>query len=201
MADFPHTDPLSDAVLDQLFREARTINVWRDKPVSDELLHQLYDLTKMGATSANCCPARFHFVKSDAAKARLKPHLMEGNDTKMLQAPVTVIIANDLEFADKIPQLFPHNPGAKDWFADPDVAAITAVRNGTLQGAYLMMAARSLGLHCGPMSGFDNAGVDKEFFAGSALKSNFICSLGYGTTDDIFPRSPRLAFDEAAAIL
>ncbi len=201
MADFPYTEPLSDEVFDQLFREARTINVWRDKPVSDELLHKVYDLTKMGATSANCCPARFHFVKSDAAKARLKPLLMEGNDAKMLQAPVTVIIANDLKFADKIPQLFPHNPGAKDWFADPGVAEITAMRNGTLQGAYLMLAARSLGLHCGPMSGFDNAAVDKEFFAGTALKSNFICSLGYGTTDDVFPRSPRLPFDEAAAIL
>lgn len=201
MADFPFTEPVSDAVLDQLFREARTINVWRDKPVSDELIRAVYDLTKMGATSANCCPARFHFIKSDAAKARLKPYLMEGNDTKVMQAPVTVIIANDADFADKIPQLFPHNPGAKDWFADPDVAAITAMRNGTLQGAYLMLAARSLGLHCGPMSGFDNAAVDKEFFAGAGLKSNFICSLGYGTTDEVFPRSPRLSFEEAAAIL
>lgn len=201
MADFPYTEPLQQAVLDQLFTEARTINVWRDKAVSDDLLHQLYDLTKMGATSANCSPARFHFVKSDAAKARLKPLLMEGNDVKMMQAPVTVIIANDLGFADYIPKLFPHNPGAKDWFADPDVAAITAMRNGTLQGAYLMLAARSLGLHCGPMSGFDNAGVDKEFFAGTNLKSNFICSLGYGSTDEVFPRSPRLDFNEAAAIL
>ncbi len=201
MADFPFTDPLSDAALDQLFNEARTINVWRDKPVSDDMLHRLYDLTKMGATSANCSPARFHFVKSDAAKARLIPLVMEGNDTKIKQAPVTVIIANDLQFADKIPQLFPHNPGAKDWFADPDVAAITAMRNATLQGAYLMLAARSLGLHCGPMSGFDNAAVDKEFFADTSLKSNFICALGYGTTEDLFDRSPRLAFDEAAAIL
>lgn len=201
MADFPFTEPLSDAVFDQLFREARTINVWRDKPVSDELLKELYDLTKMGATSANCCPARFHFVKSDAAKARLKPLVMEGNDVKVMQAPVTVIIANDLQFADKIPQLFPHNPGAKDWFADPAVAEITAMRNGTLQGAYLMMAARALGLHCGPMSGFDNAAVDAEFFAGTALKSNFICALGYGTDEDVFERSPRLAFDEAAVIL
>ncbi len=201
MGDFPYTDPLSENVLKQLFLDARTINVWRDKPVSDEQLQHLYDLTKMGATSANCSPARFHFVKSDAAKARLKPLLMEGNDAKMMQAPVTVIIANDLDFADHIPKLFPHNPGAKDWFADPDVAAITAMRNGTLQGAYLMLAARSLGLHCGPMSGFDNAGVDKEFFAGTNLKSNFICSLGYGTTDEVFPRSPRLDFNEAAAIL
>lgn len=201
MADFPFTEPLSDAAMDQLFTEARTINVWRDKSVSDKLLRKLYDLTKMGATSANCCPARFHFVKSDAAKARLKPLVMEGNDAKVMQAPVTVIIANDLQFADKIPQLFPHNPGAKEWFADPAVAEITAMRNGTLQGAYLMMAARALGLHCGPMSGFDNAAVDAEFFAGTELKSNFICAIGYGTDEDVFPRSPRLSFDEAAAIL
>lgn len=201
MADFPFTEPLSDDAIDQLFLEARTINVWRDKPVSDEQLTRLYDLTKMGPTSANCSPARFYFIKSDTAKARLKPHLMEGNDAKMMQAPVTVIIANDKNFAEQIPKLFPHNPDAKNWFGDPDVAAITAMRNGTLQGAYLMMAARALGLHCGPMSGFDNAAVDQEFFAGSGMKSNFICTLGYGTTDDIFPRSPRLAFDEAAAIL
>ncbi len=201
MADFPFTEPLSDAVADQLFLKARTINVWRDKPVSDAQLHRLYDLTKMGATSANCSPARFHFVKSDTAKARLKPFLMAGNDAKMIQAPVTVIIANDLNFAEQLPKLFPHNPGAKDWFADPDAAAITAMRNGTLQGAYLMIAARALGLHCGPMSGFDNAGVDREFFAGTQLKSNFICLLGYGTTDQLFERSPRLDFSEAAAIL
>lgn len=201
MANFSYTKPLSGAVVDQLFLEARTINVWRDEPVSDEQLHQLYDLTKMGPTSANCSPARFHFVKSDAAKARLKPLLMEGNDAKMMQAPVTVILANDLGFAEQLPTLFPHNLDAKNWFADPEVAAVTAMRNGTLQGGYLMMAARALGLHCGPMSGFDNAGVDREFFTGTQLKSNFICSLGYGTTDDVFERSPRLNFDDAAAIL
>jgi 3-hydroxypropanoate dehydrogenase len=192
---------LNDAALDQLFRAARTINVWKDTPVEDGQIHALYDLLKMAPTSANCSPARFHFVKSGDAKARLKPHLMAGNDTKMMQAPVTVIIANDLGFAEKMPQLFPHNLDAQNWFADPDVAAITAMRNGTLQGAYLMMAARSIGLDCGPMSGFDNAAVDAEFFAGTQLKSNFICSLGYGTDENIFPRSPRLAFDEAAAIL
>lgn len=201
MANFPYTEPLSDAVADQLFLKARTINVWRDKPVSDEQLHRLYDLTKMGPTSANCSPARFHFVKTDAAKARLKPLLMESNGVKMMQAPVTVIIANDVNFADQLPVLFPHNLDAKNWFADPEVAAQTAMRNGTLQGAYLMIAARALGLHCGPMSGFDNAGVDREFFAGTTLKSNFICSLGYGTTEDVFERSPRLAFGDAAAIL
>lgn len=201
MADFPFTEPLSERAVDQLFLEARTINVWRDKPVSDEQLTRLYDLTKMGPTSANCSPARFHFVKSDAAKARLKPLLMAGNDAKMMQAPVTVIIANDQNFAEQLPKLFPHDQSAKNWFSDPDVAAITAMRNGTLQGAYLMLAARALGLHCGPMSGFDNAGVDQEFFAGTDLKSNFICSIGYGSTENVFPRSPRLAFSEAAAIL
>jgi len=190
-----------DETLDQLFRKARTINVWQDKPVSDEQLHMLYDLLKMGPTSANCSPARFYFVKSPEAKARLKPLVMEGNDTKVMQAPVTVIIANDTEFAEKLPELFPHNLDAKNWFADPAVASITAMRNGTLQGAYLMMAARSIGLDCGPMSGFDNNGVDKEFFAGTTYKSNFICSLGYGSEEGIFPRSPRLAFDDAAKIL
>lgn len=192
---------LDDSSLDQLFRKARTINVWQDKPVADDQLHALYDLLKMAPTSANCCPARFHFVKSDEAKARLKPLVMEGNDTKVMQAPVTVIIANDLDFADRLPELFPHNLDAKNWFADPEVASITAMRNGTLQGAYLMMAARSIGLDCGPMSGFDNDAVDKEFFAGTNLKSNFICSLGYGSDEGIFPRSPRLAFDDAAKIL
>jgi len=192
---------LGDAALDQLFNTARTINVWTDTPVSDQQLHALYDLLKMAPTSANCSPARFHFIKSDTAKARLVPHVMEGNDTKVMQAPVTVIIANDLDFAEKLPDLFPHNLDAKNWFADPDVAAITAMRNGTLQGAYLMMAARSIGLDCGPMSGFDNAAVDEEFFGGTNLKSNFICALGYGSDEDIFPRSPRLAFDDAAAIL
>lgn len=193
--------PFGEAELDQLFNSARTINVWSDTPVSDQLLYRLYDLLKMAPTSANCSPARFHFVKSDAAKARLKPLVMEGNDSKVMQAPVTVIIANDLDFAEKLPELFPHNLDAKSWFANPEVAALTAMRNGTLQGAYLMMAARSLGLDCGPMSGFDNAGVDQEFFAGTNIKSNFICSLGYGTEENIFPRSPRLAFGDAAAIL
>jgi 3-hydroxypropanoate dehydrogenase len=201
MSDFPYTSPLSTSALSQLFLEARTINVWRDKPVSDELIRSLYDLLKMAPTSANCSPARFYFVKSDDAKTRLKPLLMAGNDAKMMQAPVSVIIANDPNFAEHIPELFPHNPDAKNWFSDPEVAASTAMRNGTLQGGYLMMAARSLGLHCGPMSGFDQAGVDKEFFSDTGFKSNFICSLGYGSNDDIFPRSPRLDFDVAAKIL
>ncbi|MBV1901815.1 MAG: malonic semialdehyde reductase [Kordiimonadaceae bacterium] len=195
------TESLNAAALDQLFRNARTINVWQNKPVEEAQIRALYDLLKMAPTSANCCPARFYFVKSDAGKARLKPHLMEGNDEKMMAAPVTVIIATDKNFAEKLPHLFPHSPDAASWFADPAVSEETAFRNGTLQGAYLMMAARSLGLDCGPMSGFDVEGVDKEFFAGTSLKSNFLCSLGYGSNEGIFPRSPRLTFDECAKIL
>ncbi len=195
------SDPLSQTAQDQLFNHARTANNWQKKPVSDAQLHTLYDLVKMGPTSANCCPARFHFVKSDAAKARLLPHVSQGNAAKVTAAPVTVIIGNDLAFADKLPYLFPHDDTAPSWFDDPNVRDITAMRNGTLQGAYLMMAARTLGLDCGPMSGFDNGGVDTEFFAGTAIKSNFICSLGYGARDGLFPRSPRLAFEDSAAIL
>ncbi|NVJ98764.1 MAG: malonic semialdehyde reductase [Alphaproteobacteria bacterium] len=193
--------PLDKNAQAQLFTEARTVNVWTDKAVSDEQLQALYDLLKMGATSANCCPARFVFVKTAEAKERLKPHLMEGNQAKVMQAPVTVIIATDTAFAEKLPELFPHEPDAKNWFSDPAVSEETAFRNGTLQGAYLMLAARTLGLDCGPMSGFDKDAVDKEFFAETTLKANFICSLGYGSEERIFPRSPRLAFDDAAQIL
>lgn len=201
MSVFPFTEPLSDAALKQLFTEARTINAWSDRAVSDDHIKALYDLMKMGPTSANCSPARLVFVKSDAAKARLKPLLDGGNVEKTMAAPVTVIIASDPDFAEKMPELFPHNLDAKNWFADPDVAQETYFRNGTLQGAYLMLAARSLGLHCGPMSGFDKAGVDAEFFADSGYRSNFLCAIGYGLTDDIFPRSPKLAFDAAAEII
>lgn len=201
MSAFPFTEPLTDEALKQLFTEARTINAWSDRAVSDDQIRALYDLMKMGPTSANCSPARLVFVKSDTAKARLKPLLSEGNVEKTMTAPVTVIIASDPDFAEKMPELFPHNLDAKNWFADPDVAKETYFRNGTLQGAYLMMAARSLGLHCGPMSGFDKAGVDAEFFAGSGYRSNFLCAIGYGLTDNIFPRSPKLAFDDAAEIL
>lgn len=193
--------PLNDEALKQLFLTARTVNVWQDKAVSDEQILQLYDLVKMGPTSANCSPARFYFVKSDAAKARLKPYLMEGNVDKVMQAPVTVIIATDMAFAEKLPKLFPHNLDAKNWFSDPVVAEETSMRNGTLQGGYLIVAARSLGLDCGPMSGFDKDAVDAEFFAGTTLKSNFLCSLGYGSGEGIFERSPRLDFNEAAEIL
>lgn len=194
-------ESLGVQALDQLFRDARSINVWQEKPVEKAQIRALYDLLKMGPTSANCSPARFYFIMSDAAKGRLKPFLMEGNVEKVMAAPATVIIANNLNFAEKLPELFPHNPDAASWFDDPDVAADTAMRNGTLQGAYLMMAARSLGLDCGPMSGFDQDGVDKEFFGGTSLKSNFLCSIGYGSSEGIFPRSPRLPFDDAAKML
>ena len=193
--------PLDKAALDQLFIEARTHNGWSDTPVTNEQLHTLYDLMKMGATSANCCPARLIFVRSEEAKARLIPHCMEGNQAKIQAAPVTVIIGNDLDFADKLGELFPHDPTAPSWFADEEVRDITAMRNGTLQGAYLMMAARAIGFDCGPMSGFDNAAVDAEFFAGTNIKSNFICAIGVGTDENLFPRSPRLKFDDAAEIL
>ncbi|MEE8294311.1 MAG: malonic semialdehyde reductase [Sphingomonadales bacterium] len=194
--------PLDDAGLDLIFREARSFNRWAQEKVSDDTLKAIVDLMKWGATSANCWPMRLVFVKSAEAKARLKPHLDEFNVEKVLTAPAVAIIAYDSKFYDRIPELFPHNPGARDWFAhDQDVAFTTAFRNGTLQGAYLMIAARALGLDCGPMSGFNNEGVDQEFFPDGQFKSNFLCSLGVGTTEELFGRSPRPAFDSVAEIL
>ncbi|WNL45875.1 malonic semialdehyde reductase [Dyella sp. BiH032] len=193
---------LSETALDQLFREARTFNAFLDKSVSDELLHQVYELAKFGPTSANASPARLVFVKSKEAKAKLEPFLSEGNRAKTMAAPVTVIVATDHEFYEKLPKLFPH-ADARSWFVgNQPLIDTTAFRNGTLQGAYLIMAARALGLDCGPMSGFDNAGVDKAFFADApAVKSNFLINLGYGDASrDLFPRSPRLSFDEACRI-
>jgi len=192
---------LPAACLDQLFREARTHNAWQNRDVPDELLHQIVDLLKLGPTSANCSPARFVFVKSPAAKERLKPHLSEGNRDKTMKAPVCAIIGYDLDFYHHLPKLFPH-ADAKNWFAGNEKKiAETAFRNGTLQGAYLIMAARALGLDCGPMSGFDNEGVDREFFAGTKVKSNFLCNLAYGDAKGLFPRSPRFSFDEMARIV
>ncbi len=192
---------IPDEALDQLFRTARTQNKWQAKPVSPTLLHALYDLLRMGPTSANCSPARFVFVTTDKGRERLKPHLLPSNVSKVMTAPVTVIIGHDLAFYEKLPELFPHTD-AKSWFVGNDqLIQTTAFRNGTLQGAYLMMAARSLGLDCGPMSGFNNAGVDQEFFANSTVKSNFICGLGYGDPSGVFARSPRLPFDEACQIV
>jgi len=192
---------LPDACLDQIFRAARTHNAWQERDVPDETLHAIVDLVKLGPTSANSSPARFLFVKSRAAKERLKPHLSEGNRDKTMKAPVCAIIGYDLDFYQHLPKLFPHTD-AKSWFAGKaKKIEETAFRNGTLQGAYLIMAARALGLDTGPMSGFDNQGVDREFFAGTNIKSNFLCSLGYGDKAALFPRSPRFAFDEMARII
>jgi 3-hydroxypropanoate dehydrogenase len=194
---------LGEESLDILFRTARTHNGWLDKPVSDAVLHGLYDLMKWGPTSANSSPARLVFLRGREGKERLRPALMPGNLEKTMQAPVTVIIAHDLAFYDRLPQLFPHQPEAREWFSNsPELAQSTALRNGTLQGAYLMLAARSLGLDCGPMSGFDNAKVDAEFFSGptGSVRSNFLCNLGYGDPTKLFPRGPRLDFEEACTM-
>ncbi|HEY0601096.1 malonic semialdehyde reductase [Brevundimonas sp.] len=193
--------PLSDAALAQLFTEARTRNAWSDRPVPEDLLRRLYHLTKFGPTAVNATPARFVFVTSPEAKARLAPLMSDGNREKMLQAPVNVIIGQDIEFHETLPKLFPHAPGAKDWFADEAGRRETAFRNASLQGGYFLLAARALGLDVGPMSGFDAAGVKAEFFAGTTVEPNFIVNLGYGTDENLFPRSPRLAFEEAAEIL
>ena len=190
---------LSAAALYQLFLNARTYHEWTDTPVDEPIIRQLYDVLKMGPTSANCCPARFVWVRSPEAKATLSALAMGANQPKILAAPLTVIIGYDLNFADKLPELLPEAfvERMQAMFSMPGVAEISAIRNSTLQGAYLMIAARALGLDCGPMSGFDNAGVDKAFFADTTIKSNFICSLGYGKPNSPFPRSPRLSFEEA----
>ncbi len=194
------TAPLNDAALDQLFRTARTYNRF-DGEVSDDTLHQLYELMKWGPTSANMSPARLIFVKSAEAKARLAPALDEGNRAKTLTAPAIAILGHDMTFYDKLPVLFPH-ADARSWFAHKPEAALEtiALRNGSLQGAYLILAARALGLDTGPMSGFDNAKVDAEFFAGTAIRSNFLINLGHGDPTSTFARSPRLSFDEACRI-
>lgn len=191
---------LNRQALATLFTEARTHNGWLDKPVSDALLREVYDLTKMGPTSANCCPARFVFVRSPEAKEKLKPSLSSGNLEKTMTAPVTVIAAIDSEFYEKLPTLFPH-ADAKSWFtSSPAVAEETAFRNATLQAGYLILAARSLGLDTGAMSGFDKAKVDDAFFAGTTWKSNFLINLGYGDPSKLFGRSPRLSFEDACIL-
>ena len=195
------SDVLADAALDQLFRTARTQNAFQDRPVEDSQLRALYDLLKWGPTAANATPARFVFVKSAEAKQKLAPALSEGNLAKTMAAPVTVIVGYDEDFHEKLPYLFPH-ADAKSWFDGPrEGRHEAAFRNGSLQGAYLMLAARALGLDAGPMSGFDNAKVDAAFFAGTAIKSNFLVNLGYGDPAGVFPRLPRLSFDEAARIV
>jgi len=192
---------LDDRSLDIIFREAHTHNVWLDKPVSEALIQQIYDLMKWAPTSANSSPARFVFVRSAAAKQRLLPAMSPGNAEKTRAAPVTAIVAYDTEFYEKLPKLFPQ-ADARSWFAgNQPLIDTTAFRNGTLQGAYLIIAARSLGLDAGPMSGFDNAKVDQEFFPGGKIKSNFLINLGHGDHAKLFPRNPRLPFAEAAQIL
>ena len=193
--------PVQPAALDTLFREARTHNVWRAGEVTDADIHAIHDVLKFGPTSANCCPARFVWVRSAAAKEKLKPFLDDTNVTKTMTAPVTVIVAYDLEFYDKLPHLFPHDPSARSWFAGkPEKIETTAFRNGTLQGAYLLLAARALGFDCGPMSGFDNARLDAAWFAGTPWRSNFLVNLGHGDASKLFPRSPRFSFEEANRI-
>jgi 3-hydroxypropanoate dehydrogenase len=193
---------LNDEGLDLVFRTARTHNVWLDKPVDDAILSQVYDLARMGPTSANMCPMRIVFVKSKTAKEKLKPALDPGNVQKTMNAPVTAIIGMDIRFYEKLPMLYPH-ADAKAWFKDlpENVLEYTALRNSSLQGAYFILAARSLGLDCGPMSGFKNQMVDEAFFAGTTVKSNFLCNLGYGDATKLHPRSPRLSFQEACEVV
>ncbi|HET6958721.1 MAG TPA: malonic semialdehyde reductase [Vicinamibacterales bacterium] len=207
---------IDDTALDTLFREARTYSKWQSRPVPDETLHDLYDLLKMAPTSANGSPARFAFLRSKEAKERLRPALAPLNVEKTMTAPVTVIIAYDLKFYEQLPKLFPHSPGMAALFmSNPELADATAKRNSSLQGAYLIMAARALGLDCGPMSGFDPAKVDQEFFAAGKpcfgcdqeffpeghVKTNFLCNLGYGDPGALHDRLPRLPFKEACSIL
>lgn len=192
--------PTADAQsLDVIYRNARTYSAWLDKPVDPELLRRAYDLAKLGPTSANCCPMRIVFVASRQAKETLKPALASGNVDKTMSAPVTAIIGHDLNFASKLPKLWPHNPDMFKNASEENIKA-TAFRNGSLQGAYFMLAARALGLDCGPMSGFDNAKVDALFFANTQIKSNFLCNLGYGDPSKLRPRNARLDFDEACGI-
>jgi len=187
--------------LDLLFREARTHNKWQDRPISDETLRELYDLVKFGPTSANSSPARFVFIRTTEGKEKLRPALSSGNTEKTMAAPVTVIVAYDPKFYEHLPKLFPHNPDAIGWFTSNDsLAATTAFRNGTLQGAYLIVAARALGLDIGAMSGFDNATVDAAFFSSNGWRSNFLVNLGYGDPSGVFNRSPRLTFEEATIL-
>ena len=185
---------------EQLFTDARTQNGYLDQPVPDSLLHDLYDLLKWGPTSANCSPARFIFVRSADAKARLAACMAPGNQAKVGEAPVTVIIGMDMNFFELLPQLFPHTD-ARAWFlGKPALIESTAFRNSSLQGAYLMLAARALGLDCGPMSGFDADALDAAFWAGTTVKTNFVCALGHGNPAKVLPRSPRLTFEQACAL-
>ncbi|WP_414709780.1 malonic semialdehyde reductase [Reyranella sp.] len=194
---------IDDRSLDTLFRNARTHNGWQPRPVSDDQLRAIYDLMKWGPTSANSSPARIVFVRTREGKERLRPALSAGNTEKTMSAPVTAIVAYDTRFYEHLPRLFPHNQAAPSWFSGPQnkaVAETTAFRNGSLQGAYLIIAARTLGLDVGAMSGFDNAKVDEAFFPDRRFRSNFLCNIGYGDPTKLFDRSPRLSFEEACAL-
>lgn len=191
---------LTEAALRQLFTEARTHSAWLDEPVSDDLLKKVYDLTKFGPTSVNCTPLRIVFIKTPAAKARLKPALIETNVEKTMAAPVTAILAQDMKFYEHLPKLFPHTD-AKAWFVGNEpLITETAMRNSSLQGAYFIMAARACGLDCGPMSGFDQTKINQEFFKDTSIKANFLCNLGYGDKTKLFPRSPRFGFEDVCTI-
>lgn len=192
---------INDDALDVVFRNARTHRAWLDKPVSPALLMALYDLLRWGPTALNANPLRIVYVVSPEAKARLKPHLSPANIEKTLAAPATAILGYDTAFPAMLGTLNPHNPKMGESFTNQAENEITAFRNGSLQGAYFIIAARALGLDCGPMSGFSNAGVDEEFFAGTAVKSNFLCNIGYGDASKLHARAPRLAFDEACSIV
>jgi 3-hydroxypropanoate dehydrogenase len=190
--------------MDHIFRNARTHNGWQEKAVNDEQLRQLYELFKWPPTAMNTQPARILFLRSREAKERLKPALSPGNVDKTMAAPVTAIIAYDTQFYEQLPKVFPNNQKARDIFAGEEKKALaetTAFRSSSLQGGYFIIAARAIGLDCGPMSGFNNAKVDAEFFAGTAIKSNLLCNLGYGDASKVMPRNPRLAFDEACTLL
>jgi 3-hydroxypropanoate dehydrogenase len=199
------SNPLSDNALDQLFRTARTRRGWTDEPTPEVLIRATYDLLKMAPTASNICPGRFMFIHSPEAKARLEPHLDEGNRKQSMGAPWTAIVAYDLDFVAQLPKLIPHAPNAKEWFADPKNAEWNAIQSGTLQGAYLMIAARSLGLDCGPMGGFSREGVDREFFLDDPVmkswRSSFLVNIGHGDDTRLRPRAPRLDFEEACRIL
>lgn len=201
-------ETLSSQGLDLLFRSARSQNGWLDKAVDDDTLRAIYDLVRWGPTSTNGCPARIVFLRSAEAKARLLPALAAGNVEKTLSAPVTAIIGYDADFHEQLPRLFPHNPGMRDWYAaQPQLIDAAALRNSSLQGGYFILAARALGLDCGPMSGFDHERVDAEFFGSASrfpdqrVKTNFLCNIGYGDPSKLFPRSPRLDFEESCALL
>ncbi|MCE9620631.1 MAG: malonic semialdehyde reductase [Planctomycetes bacterium] len=192
---------IPQTALDQLFFNARTHNAWLDKPVSDATLRELFNAMRWAPTSANCSPLRVVFVKSPAAKAKLLTCVAPGNQEKTKAAPVTAILAQDMEFFEKLPKLFPA-ADARSWFVGNEkMIADSAFRNSSIQGGYFILAARAMGLDCGPMSGFDNAAADKLFFAGTKHRSNFLCNLGYGDAGKLFPRSPRLEFDEACTII